>query len=62
MNQSFLLKYYGKYSMFEQDQMTAEDRQWLIKRINEEIEKRNKSQSGNVGDGKRDHTPGLPPV
>jgi hypothetical protein len=34
MEESFLLSFYGKYSIFEQSCMTAEERAWLIERIN----------------------------
>lgn len=37
MEQSFLLKYYGKLTLFEQANMTAEEREWYLKRLSEEI-------------------------
>jgi len=61
MNESFLLKHHGNLSLAEQDRMSAEDRRWWIRRINEEIEKSN-NKSTNMPAGKRDHTPGQPPI
>lgn len=37
MEQQFQLKYYGNLSVFEQDQMSAEDRAWWIERISKEL-------------------------
>lgn len=59
MNQSFLLKYYGKLSIFEQESMTGEERKWWIKRLNDEIEKQNKA---NRPSGKTSNIPGSPPI
>jgi len=61
MNQSFLLKEYGKLDLWEQNQLTAEERKWWIERINQEIEKRNKQQEASAGTT-RPHTPGQPTV
>jgi hypothetical protein len=33
MEQQFQLKYHGKLSLFEQNQMTSEERAWFIKRL-----------------------------
>jgi len=41
MNESFILKFYGRFSLFEQINMTAEERAWFIRRI----EKENKASS-----------------
>jgi hypothetical protein len=36
MEQQFQLKHYCKLSLFEQNQMTAEERAWFIKRLDKE--------------------------
>ncbi len=51
MEQSYLLKEYGKYSLFEQCYITAEDRAWYLERINKENKKREEAN-------KNLHTPG----
>lgn len=38
MEQSYNLKQNGNYSLFEQENMTAEERNWTIKRINKQRE------------------------
>lgn len=37
MEQQFQLKFHGHFSLFEQNQMTAEDRAWHVKRIQKEF-------------------------
>ena len=37
MEQQFQLKYYGRLSLFEQNQMTSEDRAWMLNRIQKEM-------------------------
>jgi hypothetical protein len=46
MNQQFLLKEYGKLSLFEQENMTAEERSWWLRRLEEERRKQSE-KSGN---------------
>jgi hypothetical protein len=46
MEQSFILKYYGHYDLFEQDQMPAEERNWNVERIIKELNASNDSKSG----------------
>lgn len=36
MEQQFQLKHYCKLSLFEQNQMTAEERAWFIRRLDKE--------------------------
>ena len=63
MDQSFLLKHYGHLSIEEQNNMTAEDRMWWIRRINEERErKENANKNVAKAPGKLDATPGRPPA
>lgn len=46
MEQQFILKEYGRLSLFEQDNMTAEERNWYVRRLDHEYRERNKKQSG----------------
>ena len=46
MEQQFQLKHYGKLSLFEQNQMISEDRNWYIKRIEEEFKKQQEKERG----------------
>jgi hypothetical protein len=39
MEQEFLLKRYGNFSIFEINTMTAEERNWFLTRINKENKK-----------------------
>jgi hypothetical protein len=41
MEQEFLLKYYGHFSRFEMALMTAEERAWHIRRLDQENKKAN---------------------
>ena len=49
LEQQYQLKRYGKLTLFEQDQMTAEDRAWWIQRIDrdhkEQAEREKKATS-----------------
>lgn len=49
MEQQFVLKYHGKVDIWEQNNMTGEERSWWIKRIQEEIERQNKAMERNSG-------------
>ena len=40
MEQSFLLKHHARLSLFEQNNMTSEERAWWIKRVDEENKRR----------------------
>lgn len=44
MEQQFRLKHYGKLNLFEQDQMTAEERAWYIKRLEKESDDRKEQE------------------
>lgn len=51
MEQRFQLKFHGGFSLFEQNNMTAEERAWMIKRIDKEFKdraEREKQQMGSV--------------
>jgi hypothetical protein len=51
MEQSFILKYYGGYTIFEQINMPAEERKWNIERLIKEIKKQNEATSKSGGGG-----------
>lgn len=51
MEQSFILKYYGGYTTFEQINMPAEERKWNIERLIKEIKKQNEAASKSGGGG-----------
>jgi len=44
MDQSFILQYYGKISIADQFNMTAEERSWYIERLVKEKEKQNEAE------------------
>jgi len=46
MEQQFQLKHHGKLSLFEQNNMTAEDRAWFIKRLDKEFKDRQDQERG----------------
>ena len=46
MEQEFLLKQYGHFSLFELSLMTAESRNWHIQRLDKEFKKKQKQQEG----------------
>ena len=48
MEQSYQLKKHAQLSLWEQCNMTAEERAWWINRINEDIRKQNESSGGTV--------------
>lgn len=59
MEEQFQLHEYAKLSLFEQDQMTAEERAWWLKRTQKEIEERNKREQDAAGSVSR---PSIPSV
>ena len=51
MEQQFQLKHYGELSIFEQNNMTAEDRNWFMRRLEKEFKEkaeREKKQAGSI--------------
>lgn len=46
MEEQFNLHYFGKFSLFEQNQMTAEDRAWHMKRIIRQLEEERRKADG----------------
>lgn len=60
MEESFLLKQYGHLTLMEQAGLTAEDRKWWLKKIDEENNRKNNTKpatSDTVAP-----TPGRPPA
>lgn len=51
MEQEFTLKYFGKLSLFEQANMTAESRKWWIQRLKRAKEEENKSSNSQTAGG-----------
>jgi hypothetical protein len=62
MEESFLLKHYGHLSIPEQYTMTAEERHWWLKRIDEENKRQSKESHSTLPPGKIPESPGRPPV
>jgi hypothetical protein len=60
MEQQFLLKRYGKLTLFEQAAMSSEDRQWWLKRIQEENEKQAESEKKASSGASRPNMPSMP--
>ena len=60
MEQQFLLKRYGKLDLFEQNQMSGEDRSWWLKRIKEENDKQAEEEKKASGGSGRGSTPSMP--
>jgi hypothetical protein len=61
MEENFLLLYYGKFAYKDLCYMTREERWWMLRRINEEIEKKNKAEkSAMSGSGNRPSVPSMP--
>ena len=44
MEQQFQLKHHGKLDLFEQNQMTAEERSWFMKRLEKEFKDRQEKE------------------
>lgn len=59
MEQQFQLKTYGKLSLFEQAQMTAEDRAWWMERINKENKDRQERERQQMGSVRRPSRPSM---
>jgi hypothetical protein len=58
MEEQFQLHEYGKLSIFEQSEMTAEERAWWMKRIQREIEERNERER-DAASGSRSSVPSV---
>jgi len=62
MEESFQLHEYGKLSLFEQAQMTAEERAWWLKRVEKEFEDRKKAEESATGNVSVPSVPSMPSV
>jgi hypothetical protein len=59
MEQQFQLKHHGKLSLFEQNQMTAEERSWFIKRLEKEFKERKEKEEQQMRSMPRPRTPSV---
>ncbi len=48
MEQQFQLKWHGKLTLFEQDNLSAEDRGWWMRRIEKELKDRNEREKASM--------------
>jgi len=62
MEQQFQLKHYGKLSIFEQNQMSAEERAWFMKRLNKEFKDRKAQEEEQSRSVPKPRTPSAPRV
>lgn len=60
MEQQYQLKKHGNYSLFEQDEMTAEERAWVMKRINRDLKEQQERERTQMGSIKRPSMPSMP--
>lgn len=60
MEQQFQLKHYGKLSLFEQNQMTSEERSWFLKRLEKEFKDRKAKEEQQARSMPRPRTPSIP--
>jgi len=60
LEQQFLLKTYGKLTLFEQNSMTAEDRRWWMQRIQEENEKKAEEEKKAMASAPRPSMSSIP--
>lgn len=51
MEESFILKTYGELSLFEQNQLTAEDRTWWLRRLKKKAEDEKAQMPKNTSTG-----------
>lgn len=65
MEQQFQLKHYGKLSLFEQAEMTSEDRAWWMQRLQKEAkdrQERERQQAGSLPRVRKPPTVSRPSV
>ena len=60
MEQQFQLKHHGKLDLFEQNQMTAEERSWFIKRLEREFKEQNEKEQQQTRSVPKPRTPSIP--
>jgi hypothetical protein len=61
MEEQFQLKYHGNLSIFEQNQMTAEERSWFLKRLSKEFKDRKDKEEAQARSAPRPRMPSRPP-
>lgn len=59
MEQQFQLKHHGKLSLFEQDQMVAEERAWFLKRLEKEFNDRKEKEDQQMRSAPHPRTPSV---
>lgn len=59
MEQQFQLKFHGRYNLFEQAVMTAEERGWTIKRLEKEFKDRAEREKAQMGSVRRPSKPSI---
>lgn len=62
MEQQFQLKHHGKLDLFEQSQMTAEERAWFMKRLDREFKERKEREEAQARSVPRPSTPSRPSI
>lgn len=60
MEQQFQLKHHGKLNLFEQAQMTSEERAWFMRRLEKEFKEKQDAERKQVGSIPRPRTPSRP--
>ena len=62
MEQQFQLKHYGKLNLFEQSQMTAEERGWFMKRLEKEFKDKKAQEESQARNHRTPSKPSMPSV
>ena len=62
MEQLFQLKYHGNFSLLELNNLTAEERNWWVKRLNKQKEAEQKESQGSTGGGPNIPRPSMPNI
>lgn len=60
MEQQFQLKHYGKLSLFEQSQMTSEERSWFMKRLEKEFKDKKEQEEAQMRNTRTPSKPSRP--
>lgn len=60
MEQQFQLKEYGGLNLFEQAQMTAEERGWWLKRLDRERKEQQEREKQQMGSMPKPRKPSIP--
>ncbi len=62
MEQQFQLKHHGKLSLFEQSQMTAEERGWFMKRLEKEFKDKKEQEEAQMRNTRKPSKPSMPSI